>query len=64
MAPALLSPDQVKGMGDDLVDALCLMKHNGAVEKTQAGFEALCARWGGPSVVSEGVYVCWTLCGV
>jgi hypothetical protein len=34
MAPALLSPDQVKGMGDDLVDALCLMKHNGAVEKT------------------------------
>lgn len=32
-------------MGDHFVTTLCLMKHNGAIDKTQSGFTALCERW-------------------
>ncbi|GAB4815827.1 hypothetical protein N2152v2_002873 [Parachlorella kessleri] len=43
-AHALLSVGQVKAVGDHFVDTLCHMKHNGAIDKTQAGFLAVCER--------------------
>lgn len=31
-------------MADYFTNALCCLKHNGAVDKTQQGFAALCER--------------------
>lgn len=38
----LLSPEQLSFMADYFTNALCCLKHNGAVDKTQQGFAALC----------------------
>jgi hypothetical protein len=40
----LLSPDQLRGLGESLVGLLLTMKHNGAVDKTQLGLEGLAGR--------------------
>eukprot|EP00803_Ostreobium_quekettii_P011097 evm.model.scf_1034.1 EVM.evm.TU.scf_1034.1 scf_1034:15678-35493(-) len=40
----LLSTADLEFFGDCLVSSLMQMKHNGAIEKTAAGFEALCER--------------------
>jgi hypothetical protein len=40
----LLSPVQLASLGEALLDLLLAMKHNGAVDKTQLGYVALCGR--------------------
>lgn len=41
---ALLSAEQLSFMAEHLTHTLCTLKHNGAVDKTQQGFAALCER--------------------
>ena len=43
-AAGLLSAGQLSHMADYFTNALCCLKHNGAVDKTQQGFAALCER--------------------
>lgn len=38
----LLSASQLQALGDSFVHVLCSLKHNGAVEKSHLGFNALC----------------------
>ena len=40
----LLDPQQLAHMGDHFIKVLMTMKHNGAVDKTQAGFIDLVRR--------------------
>ncbi|GAQ83740.1 hypothetical protein KFL_001600100 [Klebsormidium nitens] len=40
----LLDPEQLRQIGDHFVTVLLGMKHNGAIDKTQLGFVALCER--------------------
>lgn len=41
---AVLDLQQFKTMGDNFLEVLLKMKHNGAIDKTRAGFSALCNR--------------------
>ena len=40
----VLEPQQLADMGQRFVEVLTTMKHNGAIDKTQAGFTALVQR--------------------
>jgi thyroid adenoma-associated protein len=40
----ILDVGQLKMMGDHFLQVLLKMKHNGAIDKTRAGFTALCNR--------------------
>ena len=44
MRKGLLDPGQLRQIGDHFVTVLLGMKHNGAIDKTQLGFVALCER--------------------
>ncbi len=43
-AAALLSADHLSRMASYFTHSLCALKHNGAIDKTQQGFTALCER--------------------
>ncbi|KAL4419934.1 hypothetical protein ABPG75_007032 [Micractinium tetrahymenae] len=43
-AAALLTGDQLSHMASHFTHSLCALKHNGAIDKTQQGFTALCER--------------------
>lgn len=44
MSEEILDVGQLKMMGDHFLQVLLKMKHNGAIDKTRAGFTALCNR--------------------
>lgn len=41
---ALLDIQQLETIGNHFLEVLLKMKHNGAIDKTRAGFTALCNR--------------------
>lgn len=41
---AVLDMKQLEAMGNHFLEVLLKMKHNGAIDKTRAGFTALCNR--------------------
>ena len=43
-AGPLVQPLQWEHMGGQLLGVLTALKHNGAIQKAQAGFHAVCAR--------------------
>lgn len=43
-AKGLLNTEQLEAMGEYFLQVLLAMKHNGAIDKTRAGFIALCDR--------------------
>jgi len=43
-AKGLLNTEQLEAMGEHFLQVLLAMKHNGAIDKTRAGFIALCDR--------------------
>jgi Putative death-receptor fusion protein (DUF2428) len=43
-AGPLVQPLQWERMGGQLLDVLTALKHNGAIQKAQAGFHAVCVR--------------------
>ena len=40
-----MSREQVQSIGQQFLNTFVTMKHSGAVDKTQSGFQALAARW-------------------
>lgn len=40
----LLTNDALEQLGSELLGAMTVLKHNGAIEKAQMGFHALCSR--------------------
>lgn len=44
MSGEILDVEQLEAMGDHFLQVLLKMKHNGAIDKTRAGFTALCNR--------------------
>ena len=43
-AGLLVQPSQWERMGGQLLGVLTALKHNGAIQKAQAGFHAVCVR--------------------
>ncbi|OVA09031.1 protein of unknown function DUF2428 [Macleaya cordata] len=44
MSDAMLDTEQLEAIGNHFLEVLLKMKHNGAIDKTRAGFTALCNR--------------------
>lgn len=44
MSDAMLDLNQLEKIGSHFLEVLLKMKHNGAIDKTRAGFTALCNR--------------------
>lgn len=44
VAKGMLNTEQLEAMGEHFLQVLLAMKHNGAIDKTRAGFIALCDR--------------------
>ena len=62
----MLDLKQLERIGNHFLDVLLKMKHNGAIDKTRAGFTALCNRLlcsNDPRYIFPGISICeWMHC--